>query len=305
MGHQTPRVHFRKTHSIVVIPLSTSLRLSEGVEAFNAGVVDHGTRDTPLRNITGLDTSVYAQLRGEGYSKTQIGAAAGDLSKVRGFTPTDVSHYTPYFVETSKKFRDETKRVIESNGTKKFEEGDSVTEANAQAELHGGHKIEHQQMNSLGQLVYDSGINRETLRRQPGEAARRQFFGDHMRKNFNGFEYEDWKALRGQPDRQKEYERQHGVQPSAKPDKDASIAGPDRGATQAEVRNASDRFAALATKNEGEKPSGDAEKPSGGKSAGPNAPSGKKEDAPDAKKTPEPTKEASARQAKPAGPSRS
>jgi hypothetical protein len=297
-------------------PTSSSTGVSGASPAQNGRWQLEGT---PLRNMTGLDTGVYAQLRGEGYSKMQIGAAAGDLSKVRGFTPTDVSHYTPYFVETSKKFRDETKRVIESNGTKKFEEADSVTEANAQAELHGGHKIEHQQMNALGQLVYDSGINRETLRRQPGEGAKRQFLSDHMRENFNGFDMKEWDQLRKtDPAKANEYKEQHGVKRNdASISKDRNVAGATLPATSADADLASNRMAALMEKADDQKPAASvnparstpSENKSERKAEGKAEPSeGKKADvAPETKKpaSPAATKEASARPTKAAGPTNS
>jgi hypothetical protein len=206
---------------------------------------------TRISNMTGLNTGVYAQLRGEGYTQAQIGAAAGDLSKIRNFSSADVSHYTPYFVDTSKKFRAEAKSVIESNGTKKFQENDSVTEANAQAELHGGNKIEHRQMNSLGQLVYDSGIDRETLRRQPGEAARKKFFGDHMREHFKGFELDEWqRRQKTDPAKAQEYRDQHGVPRDGKrTEKDATIADPTTPTTATEkVASSGSRWDALEDK---------------------------------------------------------
>jgi hypothetical protein len=271
---------------------------------------------TPLGNMTGLNTGVYAQLRGEGYSQAQIGAAAGDLSKIRNFSSADVSHYTPYFVDTSKKFRAEAKSVIESNGTKKFQENDSVTEANAQAELHGGSKIEHRQMNSLGQLVYDSGIDRETLRRQPGEAARKKFFGDHMREHFNGFELDDFNRVNKEsPAKGEEYKRQHGVpigEQKAKKDEAVINSNKDNlamldtlekkaegvGAKPSNATSASEHSKAEKSSPEQKKSTTNAPE------AGEEKDKNKNATADAAKDTPKPVKEASAKGAKPSGPSR-
>jgi hypothetical protein len=91
-------------------------------------------------------------------------------------------------------------------------------------------------MNSLGQLVYDSGINRDTLRRQPGESARRKVLGDHTRQNFNGFELDEWQKLqKADPAKGEEYRGQHGVPRDGKrTGKDASIADPASKSTPAE-----------------------------------------------------------------------
>jgi hypothetical protein len=208
---------------------------------------------TPLQNRTGLDTVVYSQLRSEGYSQAQIGAAAGDLSKIRSFTPADVSRYTPYFVDTSEKFRKETKGVVESNGAKKFEESDSVTEGNAQAELIGGHKIEHGQANSLGQLIYDSGIDREALRRQqstpgqPREGARKKFLSDYMREHYNGFDVDEFqRLLKVDPKKAEEYRNQHKVpQDGKRTEIKGGVAAPQAPASSKEVSALKGEMASL------------------------------------------------------------
>lgn len=108
---------------------------------------------TPISNATGLSTATYAQLRGEGYSQAQIAAAAGDLSKIRGFTPADVDRYTPYFAGTDSKFRAQAKRVIESNGKLRFHEDDKLGNALPQVVLAHDGKIQPNQMNSVAQAL--------------------------------------------------------------------------------------------------------------------------------------------------------
>lgn len=99
-------------------------------------LIERWQRDgVPVFNMTGLNTTIYANLRNEGYTHSQISGAAHDISRIRGFTPQDVNHYTPFFAGTDRTFRNEARNVIESNGRQRFRDSTNVTQANIQAEL--------------------------------------------------------------------------------------------------------------------------------------------------------------------------